>query len=414
MLLTIVKRLLVFLLLRPVVCLFALFWFTGLLSQNNKSCTITVVLAYPFGAGHCSSGTAIANLSHGTTGRGSLRNGNYQIRLVTSTSGTTSTTSSSSSITLVPGPPAFLYTQTEYKITLAVRDGISDVFFRGFLLRLSGKEGEDVKEYMAMSPEYSTGALGGGKNHTMCSATVAGVTHTDASDKTSVDAILLFKEPIAQARLEVTVVQRNSNPSGSNLWYYDSYDIVVSQAPPPTNGPTSWHHPSASPSVTPQMYPSYLPSTLPSQQHGPSVHPTSALSNVPTLNPSDHPSLGPSWNPSSVPSLVGRPSVTPSSTPSLQPSVSPSSTPSFQPSVTVSSSPSVTLSSTPSIVPPTEYPSSTPSRLGPTAIPSANSTDIVLSAMPTIETISAGAHLLVSRMCGTLLATVSVVYLILK
>jgi hypothetical protein len=89
-------------------------------------------------------------------------------------------------------------------------------------MRLTGKQGENVKEVMTISPDF----MSMGKNHTMCTAMVAGVTHTDATDKKSVDVILRFDEPIDVALLEVTVVKSNK-PMSSNLWYYSAYDIVV-------------------------------------------------------------------------------------------------------------------------------------------------------------------------------------------
>eukprot|EP00557_Chaetoceros_sp_GSL56_P005450 CAMPEP_0176490990 /NCGR_PEP_ID=MMETSP0200_2-20121128/8179_1 /TAXON_ID=947934 /ORGANISM="Chaetoceros sp., Strain GSL56" /LENGTH=295 /DNA_ID=CAMNT_0017888361 /DNA_START=162 /DNA_END=1049 /DNA_ORIENTATION=+ len=231
---------------------------------GNDQRPVFGVAAYPFGSGHCSSGTVIANTAHGVTGSGSLRNGNYQLRVTTSTTSTT----------LVPGPPTFLSTGAEYTITLAIRDvTANNQYFRGFLFRLRGRQGEDVKDAMSISPEF----LSSSQVSSICSsiAGVSGITHTNANDKTNVDVILSFDQPISQAQLEVTVVQRN-NPSGSNLWHYDSYDLVVLQAPS-TDAPT--RNPSAEPtavsksdSVSPsQSVSSPIPSMEPTTGSGPTA-----------------------------------------------------------------------------------------------------------------------------------------------
>jgi hypothetical protein len=189
------------------------------------------VAAFPFGAGHCSAGTAIANAAHGTSGSGSLDNGNYELRIQEIPSADSSASSSCPRKKFKSKRTASLYTGTEYKVTLKTDD--DDGYFRGFLFRLSGKGGDedDIKQAMIVSPDSA--AIG--KDHTMCTDidAVVGVTHTNASDKTSVDVILNFVQPV-EATLEVTVV-RNNNPMGGNLWYYSAYDIVVSDFSSPSS-----------------------------------------------------------------------------------------------------------------------------------------------------------------------------------
>lgn len=306
-----------------------------------------VVQAYPFGAGHCSSGTAIANISHGNTGSGSLRNGNYQVRMSSNNSGD----GSSSSSTFIPGPPTFLSTGIDYTLTLTIRDdsiiASSNQFFRGFLFRLSGKQGENVRDAMTISPDFRSI----GKDHTtMCSSIVSGVTHTNAIDKTTVDVLLRFNEPIPRVQLEVTVVQSN-NPSGSNLWHYDSYDLVVLQAPPSTNVPTS--NPSVEPSSVPSIHPSNVNPSMKPSLESTSTSPTtsypSSSAHFPSWTPSKDPSSLPSMEPSKGLSLL--PSLTPSKSPSLLPSLTPSddarsenptTSPSMEPTATTTSSTSGT------------------------------------------------------------------------
>lgn len=180
------------------------------------------VAAFPGGAGHCSSGKAIANAAHGTSGSGSLDDGNYELRIEEISSGA-SNASSCRSKKWKPQRKPSLSTGTEYKVTLSTKDDTSDDYFRGFLFRLSSKEdGEDVKRAMIVSPDF----VDAGRDHTMCISTVAGVTHVNASDKSRMDVILNFDQPIEAAMLEVTVV-RNNQPMASNLWYYDSFDIDV-------------------------------------------------------------------------------------------------------------------------------------------------------------------------------------------
>mmetsp|Transcript_15964 Transcript_15964/g.30099 ORF Transcript_15964/g.30099 Transcript_15964/m.30099 type:complete len:257 (+) Transcript_15964:320-1090(+) len=180
------------------------------------------VAAFPGGAGHCSSGKAIANSAHGTSGSGSLDDGNYELRIEEIPSGASSASSCRNKKWKPQRKPS-LSTGTEYKVTLSTKDDTSDDYFRGFLFRLSSKEdGEDVKRAMIVSPDF----VDAGRDHTMCISTVAGVTHVNASDKSRMDVILNFDQPIEAATLEVTVV-RNNQPMASNLWYYDSYDIII-------------------------------------------------------------------------------------------------------------------------------------------------------------------------------------------
>jgi hypothetical protein len=199
-----------------------------LIPTSNTKTSHHHVAAFPFGAGHCDAGKAIANGAHGLNGSGSLANGNYELRIVEESTATTS--SSCPSKKLKPKRSASLRTGTKYTVTLSATDADDGGYFRGFLIRLSGKnqDGEDAvavsKEALIVSPDFD----GVGKDHTLCSSTVVGVTHVNASDKTSVDVILSFEQPI-EALLEVTVV-RNNRPMGSDLWYYDSFDIVVSDS----------------------------------------------------------------------------------------------------------------------------------------------------------------------------------------
>jgi hypothetical protein len=194
------------------------------------------VAAFPMGAGHCDTGKAIANGAHGTSGSGSLANGNYELRILEEIASDAASSWSCPSKKMKPNRKASLYTGTEYTITLSSKDADDGGYFKGFLIRLSGKQGEDhVKEALILGPESASV----GQDHPLCipHPGVAGVTHVNPIDKTTVDVILSFNQPV-EALLEVTVV-RNNDPMGNNLWYYDSYDIVVSNSSSPSSSKSS-------------------------------------------------------------------------------------------------------------------------------------------------------------------------------
>ncbi|MEM7361519.1 MAG: hypothetical protein AAF335_00715 [Bacteroidota bacterium] len=142
----------------------------------------------------------------------------------------------------------------------------------------------------------------------------------------------------------------------------------------PSSVPSST--PSLSPSDNPSISPSSVPSSTPSL--GPSISPSISPSGVPSLSPSVNPSISPSGVPSLGPSI--NPSISPSGVPSLSPSVNPSISPSGVPSLSPSINPSISPSSVPSLspsinpsVPPSSVPSLSPSinpSISPSIVPS--------------------------------------------
>lgn len=89
-----------------------------------------------------------------------------------------------------------------------------DAGFKGFLLRLSGKNGENASTTLVARDSFA-------KVNDLCDADVIGITHVNANKKSSVEVTLNHPRE-AELFLEVTVV------TTKYLWAYDSFDISVS------------------------------------------------------------------------------------------------------------------------------------------------------------------------------------------
>jgi len=250
---------------------------------------VTNIVGSPSGASHCSSGTSeMSNNSHGLNGSGSLSDGNYVVHLQTSTQQHTH---------LPPDTTTTLATGVAHTISLNAGTATN---FRGFLFRLSGKNGEVVKTSMTIADSSAIF----GKPLNICADNVAGITHDNNSDKTTIDVIIQYDEPI-ELLLEVTVVKAN-NPKGSNLWYHSSYDfnleeddtISSTMGGVPKSPTAGSMEPSSDPTNDTTGSPSEVPSSEPS------------LSLEPTIPPSAEPSSGPST--SMLPSISIEPSMIPS------------------------------------------------------------------------------------------------------
>lgn len=101
--------------------------------------------------------------------------------------------------------------------------------FKGFLLRLSGKNGENASTTLVAVDSFA-------KVNGLCNSDVSGITHRNSNKKSSVEVTLNHPQQ-AELFLEVTVVT-----TSSSNWAYDSFDISIagnSTAPslPPSSEP---------------------------------------------------------------------------------------------------------------------------------------------------------------------------------
>ena len=220
---------------------------------------IISVHAYSSGAGHCRTGKAISNFSHGRSGT-TLQDGNYNLYFNGNIIDPTSTIN--------------LPTGIKHIITLKHDDGGS---FRGFLFRLSGKGDEVVNSNMKQIMNVNTGFEEIAQNSWRCEhdANIAGITHQTSRTKSSVEITLNHNLPM-NLQLEMTVVFQKTT------WHYTSYDITLQESvttEEPTEGPTRI---SSSPSLTP----SYVGETVVPSSH-PSIVPTAMGS----VEPSPYPSI---------------------------------------------------------------------------------------------------------------------------
>jgi len=108
-------------------------------------------------------------------------------------------------------------------------EAMGDSYFKGFMLRLSAKDGESAAGLMSILPEYediaqemkSTGE-GSGIPAT-CAIDVAGVTHKHSYEKTAVGVYLDLSEGVTY-KMAITVVKDEHD------WYYTNKTITVQAA----------------------------------------------------------------------------------------------------------------------------------------------------------------------------------------
>lgn len=141
----------------------------------------TFTVAYPTRAGHCQSGAEIGEASggvHGREGSGSLEDGGFSV--------------SFNSTLLTDGDPLLLGAGIEYSVS------IEGGTFRGFLLRISGLNGEELQESLIVIDEDETQLLPstGEKSgfESACAEDVAGLCHMSRDEKDTITAAFKVDE----------------------------------------------------------------------------------------------------------------------------------------------------------------------------------------------------------------------------
>ena len=153
------------------------------------SCFLNIE-AFPYEAGHCSSGSlAERNSVHGDSGGGDpIGQGGFTITI-----GGMSP-SLGSTLEVIVGQ--------EYPVKIERTNGS----FRGLLFRLPG------------AGVFSAPSSDGFKLHPSCSADVSAVTHSDNNDKSLVEFTLKY-ESVGEASLDVTTLITKNDGD----WFYSSY-----------------------------------------------------------------------------------------------------------------------------------------------------------------------------------------------
>mmetsp|Transcript_6610 Transcript_6610/g.7185 ORF Transcript_6610/g.7185 Transcript_6610/m.7185 type:complete len:312 (-) Transcript_6610:245-1180(-) len=277
----------------------------------------TSLHAYPSAAGHCNQGS-LTNKSfgiHGNTGSGPLSEGSLKVTI--------------GDTILDPDTILNIEPGEEYKVIL---EGPT----RGFLFRLEALDNRNVYEVFSSSNSDVQRKRG-----SLCSTSVAAMTHTNREVKDTIEFDLSFpastQTPL-ELRLDVTVVASRSS-YGSNDWYYDLYNLSVLSTPE-TNSPT----------VSPTAFPSDSPTDPPTSSS--TTSPTKSPTTSPTVSPSKLPSAPPTVSPTTSPSDY--PSALPADTDSITaPPSNGSSSPApsvFPTQVPTSSAPTITCTDNPGIV----------------------------------------------------------------
>lgn len=179
------------------------------------------------GAAHCSSGTPSMFVSAHGGSKGGLSTGNLDLDV--------------DGVSISSGSTTSLDAGTTHTLTLSGSD------FKGFLFRLNGKNGENVKSVIGI--EF--GSSGKSKINTICDADVGGITHVDAELKSSV-SVALSSDDLIDTTLEVTVVIQKS----SQTMYHEAFDISFITAPTKSPSPSTAQSPSPSMAPTISMSPS--------------------------------------------------------------------------------------------------------------------------------------------------------------
>jgi hypothetical protein len=172
-------------------------------SRNN---VLTLVEAFPTGAGGCQTGAAAVNGLHLQNGPGESTLEGLGIQI------------SVDGDVLSPGAPVTVAAGADHTVTVTA----TGTPFKGFLLALSASTGEtDLST--ALTPVDNTTEQPAG----VCDAPVVGVTHTSNADKTTASATLSL-DGSADLNLDVTVVLQNSG--GVSSYGYERFAITVAPA----------------------------------------------------------------------------------------------------------------------------------------------------------------------------------------
>ena len=153
------------------------------------------VSAFPTGAGSCASGVDAVQSVHLTrtnVTKGSLEEGGFSVAL--------------GEATLVAGTTSSFTIGTDYNLKIT-----GTKTFRGFLMRLDETETTTIDALAGGGSDIQVSDLCTGSG-------VGGVTHTSASDKSSVTATLKLDDAAAEMPLDVIVVVSNSE-AGSEFYH---------------------------------------------------------------------------------------------------------------------------------------------------------------------------------------------------
>jgi len=176
------------------------------------------ISSWPTGAGSCNSGTAVSS-PHIIPGQGDLSLGDFSLKINGEETSTGSTTS--------------LFHGRIYSAELVA--GTNP--FKGFLFRLSGTDGTDYSDAVTVLNDDTTQTFPNSEG-AECEANVGAASHTNNTEKTFVCVGLDFRDldlgleaATKDVTLEVTVVEENAvennSTTGSNKWYYSSFDVKV-------------------------------------------------------------------------------------------------------------------------------------------------------------------------------------------
>lgn len=178
------------------------FYSSIIVNKNNRG-----AFAYPYGAGHCDAGTASTRRGHGGSAR-SLSEANIGVFW----GGTE----------MNPSEPTTMGVDKTHTLTVIRKDASK---FIGFLVRLSGQNGENVASALVGTESFS-------QVSNLCATNVKALTHVSATSKDRVTMNLSYPAE-TNLLLEVTVVTNMA----SN-WFYESFNINVSgNATAPTSTP---------------------------------------------------------------------------------------------------------------------------------------------------------------------------------
>jgi len=163
-------------------------------------------LAFPSKAGSCRSGGGVGG-SHLDGTNGALTEGGYRVLIDSE-----------------PLDSAITKTLEAGKAYNIVVDGAT---FKGFLIKLSGKNGTDASSSLTMNDgDSSTQVLDG------CEETATALCHTSNDGKSSASGTIMHSGKDEGLTLEVTVVKENNDATG-NFWYYAPFPLQVKSAATP-------------------------------------------------------------------------------------------------------------------------------------------------------------------------------------
>jgi len=163
--------------------------------------------AFPGAAGHCDTGDlAGKNSGHGEDGGGPLSNGQLRMKF--------------DNQILRSYETLQLNANQEYDVTLDFSTTNSAFFFRGFLIRLSGVNGEDA------GGSFYVGSDSNAQEKGNCDADVSAMTHTNNDNKISVSFKFQYlNSSDANLKLEVTVVRERA----ANNWFHNFYALQIGE-----------------------------------------------------------------------------------------------------------------------------------------------------------------------------------------